>query len=406
MQEKRKSHWTGGITLLALCLFVCFLAWRSGMMWQTVNDLLAVWTGSPYDVAEHDAPFTTILGGIVCITVLDMIVSIPTMILVMWYLPKPRENPSFDFGKNYHFLAVIAVVLLEELYARWFFLGLLPQIPFLSGTAAFYVLLLLGNGSWAALHLKNYTHAEDRNFVRVLPQFMGGCVLAGIFVKHGLFAAVMAHLLFNMVFFSVIKKQQPNSIDGCIAATEALMALVAFLMMDKPLADMAAWFQDNPTFALAGWYFWDYIVAVVFISSCASALSELVCFDRNDRDRLDSQEDNPGLLTALALIPIAIAAVVVGALLMYALLSVFTDNVHMRILLTAVMLCGLQKQESFSGVARTFWITLPNTFMVICIFHALGWLGSIAHLASLFLIGLPSLLLVQWSNARSKPMNG
>ena len=61
------------------------------------------------------------------------------------------------------FFSLFVLVVAEELFARWFFLGVLTRISFLSSTFMFYILFLIGNGIWSLIHLHNFE--EDRHIL-------------------------------------------------------------------------------------------------------------------------------------------------------------------------------------------------------------------------------------------------
>ena len=104
------------------------------------------------------------------------------------------------------FFSIIVAPLQEELLFRWFLLGVLPMIPFLSGSTTFYFLLATGNIIWALLHFANYKRSGPRGvemlcgqLLALLPHFVVGLFLSYEFVKLGIVACVLSHALINGV---------------------------------------------------------------------------------------------------------------------------------------------------------------------------------------------------------------
>jgi hypothetical protein len=100
-------------------------------------------------------------------------------------------------------LKAVLMLVGEEVLARWLFLGLFTI--WFTGSTAFYILFFVGNGLWAALHLINFTDADERKLIMVLPQFVLGVVLVVVYVTCGLLAVVLVHLIHNALMLSGLR---------------------------------------------------------------------------------------------------------------------------------------------------------------------------------------------------------
>ncbi len=294
---------------------------------------------------------------------------------------------------DYHFKTFFITVFLEEVFARWFFLGLLTKIPFLSGAGAFYCLLLLGNGVWALVHLSNFEKKSDRNPIRVLAQFVAGIFFSYIFVKYGLLAAVLTHFMSNSILFAMNKVQRFNQIDLLIIAYSLVCVIASHSLLGRPLAEIQPWFAAHPTFVLPGWGFWDYLAVSIFIDSF---LGLVLCLLAYDRPHTGESKASTGSFFIAAVI---ITPLVIGFMyLAYWFLGLFFADVGMRVLALTVLLCFLQESPSMSAVSRLFWSSLPGTYITICIFQALGFWPAVGYTIIEMLVFLPRRALLQYDD--------
>lgn len=365
----------GTFGLLAL------IALNTDALRTVISELAVFMSGDFRVVASNHTTFLMMFPVILAVVVLEVPCTLGTSVLLEKILGKRGKNvlSYFFMGmeEGNHFFTLFFAVLLEELFARWFFLGVLAKIPFLSGTVAFYALFLIGNGIWAIGHLTNFTEAKDRKMIRALPYFVAGVFFTYVFVKYGLLAAVLAHFASNAVLLATHKIQRISAIDGLIISYDVMCAAISYGTMEKPLADILPWFADNPVFRLQGWEFWDYVKVSVFLSSCFAIIFGLLLYDRDEAGKKKSDKDI-GLVDYIICIPIFIWLLYD----IYALLSLFITNVPYLILTIAILITFLQKGSSGSSVARTFWSGPATVYISICIlqafceFHlALGWIA-------------------------------
>lgn len=390
MNEGKKL--LGSLSALGTFGLLALIAWKSNVFGIVISELTMFMSGRFREVGSNHTTFLMMFPVILAVVVLELPCTVGAAVLQAKILGKSGEHAPADFFKEMeegnHFFTFFVVVLLEELFARWFFLGLLTKIPFLSGTVAFYALFLIGNGIWALIHLSNYKEEKDRKMLRVLPQFVAGAFFTYVFMKYGLLAAVLAHFASNAVVFAVHKVQRINVVDGFIIGYGALCAAISYALIEKPLVDVLLWFADNPVFRLQGWEFWDYVKVSVFLSSCFVVVFGLLLYDRGEAGKKKLDKDT-GFIGYIIGIPI-----VIGLLYgIYALLGLFITNVPYRVLALAILFTFLQKGTSGSAVARTFWSGLSDTYVTMCILQALGFWTALGWVAVETAIHAPRLIL-------------
>lgn len=141
------------------------------------------------------ANLTQLLPYAVNYIFLDLILILSVAILVNVIYGEPVGQlwpiPEMPIGK--YFLIIIA----EEVFARYIFVGLIPKLwqPLL------WPSMIVGNAIWAWVHLNNYSNPRDKILPRVFPHFVGGLLLAWVYLKFGLVASITFHLFHNSIAF-------------------------------------------------------------------------------------------------------------------------------------------------------------------------------------------------------------
>ncbi|HVV15380.1 MAG TPA: CPBP family intramembrane glutamic endopeptidase [Candidatus Paceibacterota bacterium] len=381
-----KNPLLGVWSVFGTYVLLTLIAVKLGAVGTVLEGMGQLLTGSVYQLTQGKTTFLMMVPTIIAVVVLELPCTIGAGIFQGVLLGKTSKHSVSEFFKNMtegnHFFKFFVLVLAEELFARGLFLGLLPQIPALSGTFAFYVLFLLGNGIWALVHLSNFKNPEDRHWMRTLPQFVAGIFFTYIFVKYGLLAAVLAHFASNAILFAFHKIQRVDGVDALLMIYTGVCAAVSYLLMEKPLTDALPWLANEPVFELPGWGFWDYVKISVFIPSCFGLVFGFLLYDRGEVKK-DKKSLGPfGYAVAIPLV----LAIMFG---LYAFLGLFISNVPYRILVLAILFAFLQQGASGSAVARTFWAGLPNVYITMCVLQALGFWASAGWLLVNALISAP-----------------
>jgi hypothetical protein len=372
MAKTRPSGIWSALASLALLVLV---AVKMNAFAPALHDILLLVQGQVNQIAVNNTTFLMMFPFIFAVVAMELPAKILTGIVQNMVLGKSGKHAISELleemGQGNHFMNFFVAVTKEELFARWLFLGLLTKIPFLSGTVAFYVLFIIGNGLWSLRHLPNFKDEEARHVLRVMPQFVAGIFYTCIFVKYGLLASILAHFASNAILFSTHKVQRTGLADFLLTAYATVSAAVSYSLMTKPFSDILIWFSNEPTFTLLGWEFWDYVKVSVFTTSCLIVLFEVLMYDREGEKK--EEEKNSGVIGYLIGIPIVLG-IVYG---LFALLGLFVSSVPYRVLSLAILVSFLHKSASGSAMSRTFWVSLPDVYITICIFQALGfWLAA------------------------------
>lgn len=380
----------GYLSALASFGLLALVAGLSGAFSVAIGDLGTFLTGGFREVADTQTNFLMMITILMAIVVLQLPSTTLGAVVQAKALGQSGKHAVAELfekmGPGNHFFLFFLLVTAEELFARWLFLGVLPKIPFLSGTVAFYVLLLAGNAIWALIHLANFQEQEDRHALRVLPQFVAGFFFSYVFVAYGLVAVILTHFAANAILFSTHKSQRTGIIDGLIVGYGALTAGISYALMSKPLGDIMPWFSETPTFQLEGWATWDYALLSIFISGCIGVVFGLLGYDRG----------SAGQETHWAMLPFAIPLVHGITYGVYALLAWWLTDSPYLILAIALLTAFIHQSASGSGMARVFWATLPAAYISVCVIQALGiwpvW-PALGYMAIITLVAIPGLVL-------------
>jgi len=368
------------------------IALKTGAIDIIIKELPLLFSGATgmHELANSPTTLLMMLEAITAVIVLHipLVCAAGMIINAIWGEGKNVVEGLFgNLRKGNYFLVFFAFVVLEEIYARWFFLGVLTRISFLSGPIAFYLLFLAGNASWSRMHLSNYENKDDKQIARVIPQFIFGIFLTYIFVKYGLLASILTHFSMNAVIFAMAKTQKFGEANVWYIAAHAVYAGASYMLMDKPLSDMMAWFSYTPTFALAGWEFWDYVLVSMFVTSILALVFEILLYDQSEI--YDSKNGKSGIaynVISYIIAPATLTGILFG---LYALMGYAIANVAYRILVLVIIIAFLEKTKSGSATARVYWTILPDTYITICILQALGIGPAIVFLIIMSVIVRP-----------------
>jgi hypothetical protein len=384
VSERNKT--LANFSALGTFLLIVVIAWQTNAFPLVINELSMFATGNYRQVAMNHTTFLMMFSVILAVVAIELPCAAAAAFLQAVILGKSGKHAVREMFDNMeygnHFFTFFGIVLLEELFARWFFLGVLTKISALSGTIQFYTLFFIGNLIWALVHLSNFKETKDWHILRVLPQFVSGGFLTYVFVKYGLLATILAHFAFNAILFATHKLNRVTIVDGIIVAYSAVCAAISFWLMDKPISDVLPWFENNPTFVLKGWEFGDYLALSVFLSSIASIIFGLLLYDQKTTENDDT--DSP-IIASFIGIPVALG-LLYG---MFALLGCIISDVPFRILVIVILFTCLIKSTSGSGISRTFWGALPELYVTVCIVQALGFWPAAGWFALSSLISFP-----------------
>lgn len=289
-----------------------------------------------------------------------------------------RKKPATDIFKKFFLL-----ITLEEVFARWLFLGVLW--PWLGGgVAAFYILFLLGNGIWALIHLRNWAD-EDPHPTWVLPQFWGGILLTILYVKHGFAVALLAHFAYDCILFCAMAKQKFDLFDLIHVGLGVIYVGLGHLFLSQEPSDALNWFRTRETIALEGWRLWDYIMLPLILAGWSAIVFGLLGYDQSGTSQSSDNNrkitvSSPGLFLAIiALFLVLGPLVVIGAnYVVFWLSTKFTASVPIAAVAAGIVWTFQKHDESLSAMCRTFWASVPLAIVFMCSLQALTvWQGYI-----------------------------
>ena len=175
------------LSFVGTLILVLIVSIKTGGMDIVLSEFPIFILGGVKEIAVNNTTFLVMFTVILATVSLELLCSIGGGILGNAILGKSNshfmEEMLGNMKEGNHFFKFFVLVVIEEFFARWFFLGILTQASFLSGTFAFYLLFLIGNGIWALMHLNNFKNKEDQHVLRTLPQFVGGIFFTFIFVE-------------------------------------------------------------------------------------------------------------------------------------------------------------------------------------------------------------------------------
>lgn len=279
--------------------------------------------------------------------------------------------------------ALFGIVTVEEVLARQIFLGLLTRL--FPGVVAFYVLMLIGNLLWAALHLYNYDNEKERSLVRVLPQFVGGLLHSFVFYKYGFWLALLGHFTKDVILAAMSKKIDLDHkhwiVTGYyLAVTIAVM--VAMGISGPSFSLLAAWVVGGlvPTTSLG---FWEFTLLLCAVDSLIPFILGLIGLDS------PSSKRRQGLAETL----FGIGLAVLMLLGMNWALSFVIGEVFVRAAIIAVIMTLTAQTKSGSELTRAWFLLLPTVFLAVGATVSLGFWGSVGLFVSFFTLHwIPNLI--------------
>lgn len=385
----------GYLTMFGSWLLICYLAYVMGafpVMFEGVGLLL---TGNVTALQQTEHIFGMMLGVVLAVVAIELVtVYICSDIEHRVLGPRVGRHTNVESTNEMvdgkHFLQGMLVVVIEELFTRWLFLGLLPMWEPLSGPVMFYILFLVGNGLFALIHLSNFHDPSDRHPLRTLTQFVAGIFYTYLFVAYGLTASILAHFACNALLYAAHRRQRFDIADMAIIGYSALCGIVSFWLLDKPLSDVTQWFSGSTIDALPGWGVWDYILFFTFASSVLSVVMGLLLYDRGNAGKKIKIEAWIFLVFPLVMLALLFAA--------YWLAGFVVENELYRALIAALVLSLVSTTASGSATSRVFWKTISTGYLTMCTVLSLGVIASLPWMMAIVIVGIPHMFFAQFDD--------
>lgn len=298
-----------------------------------------------------------------------------------------RRSTSYDMEAMKALLAkgpwaVFLLVLIEELFTRGLFLGLLTKV--FHGPIAFYVLFLVGNGLWALVHLKNFKDKAERSVLRVLPQFVAGIAFTYVFVRFGLIAAIMTHFLYNAIVLATQKEQMPSKRTWITTLYYAGFGLILFILMKlfgNGFSDLLPWLRGEVV-PLAHYNFISYAVLLIVVDCVVCVVASLLFMDTN---KSNLKELGKG---TKSFIPKILGTVILTSAILFCanwLLSLFIADFTTRVVILTILWVLCSSTTSGSSLAQATVVGFPAAFFAVAAFSVLGFFPTFGLLLIFFL---------------------
>ena len=264
----------------------------------------------------------------------------------------------FEKGPRLIYLSVF----LEELIFRQILIGWVRT--FLGGGLLITVLLILiGNALFALPHILN--HAEGhRKPILILPQLILGLILTFIFLEYGFWVALLAHLTYDFVLFSVIKLQLSIVEDVISGAYWLIIGVAAYLILSSMgvgLTTLSPW-VTNTTLTTLSLSPWQMITLLIFISAVFGVIANLFALDEPSPDMSIFREHPGAAVIGLLIAPLVYVFIIIG---LSWLLGVFHLDPYSKAILIVLIVFITASPKSGSGMANLWFTGTPITFLYV-----------------------------------------
>lgn len=293
-----------------------------------------------------------------------------------------------NLQKGNIFFAMVFIIFLEELYARWLFLGLLGGLELLRNQFGIYLLILLGNTSWALFHLYNFEDPAKRHLIRALPQFVIGLFFSLMYLQFGLIGSVLTHCAFNLSILSSDKRQRTDLIDFLLIGVNGILASVGYFLFTKSIGDAAQWLQASPQYKIEGWEYFDYFWFALLLTSSIEFVLDLLFLDKPITELPEASLGRKIYFGSLVVV--VTAAVLLGG---DWLLGLAIKDIHVRVITLTLVISCLSVGGSMSSATRVFYLSLPTTFIWLFIAKAVGFWGAVGLIGIMSVITIPKKIL-------------
>ncbi|MBP7847626.1 CPBP family intramembrane metalloprotease [Patescibacteria group bacterium] len=370
----KQQRTIGGLCMILTLSIVLALAYYLSPWKELYSDFMQYITGKmtavkPVTHINSLDMFADLIGIVAVKLIVALIVAYS--IKAILGAPKKRVDILFKPKMARWFQILFNIVLLEEVFARFLFIGILASLshsPFW-----FYAFLLVGNAIWAYVHIYNYDK-EDRNILRVSSQFIGGIFIGFTYIKFGFWAAVLVHFMFNTVPFAAIKSESwPSGKTMRKVGISVIIAVLCYLLLNKPLSDILQWTNwDITSFVLTGWSWYHYLLAYLCVVSLQNVIFTLLLYDKSAiTQKTEKVEDWLMLLGAMFLM-------LGGIYLATYLLGFVVEPMTIRIFIISLFMVMMLKTPSTNAAMRMFWGNMVATFVLACSLLALPlWQATI-----------------------------
>ena len=361
-----RGYWPRLGTFVFLSLISIF--WLNPNWESLLNQLLMFFSGEVYKIPVGYNDLLEVMRTVIPLILLTLSITVSLALIIRIIKGKGEVLPELlkeVKREGYHPLKWISLNCVEELFARWLFLGVLAS--WLASPIAFYILLFVGNSLWALAHLSNY-QPNSQSLIRVLPHFVSGFLFAFIFVKYGLLITILAHITWNAIAVASWKIQKINWKDFALAGYYGIGFALAYWLAaarDIDWNDLSPWLKGE-FIPLMGFGFWDYLLVILVISLGLNFIASLACLDHLSL----KEEAKLSLWKKILLAPIIFVSLI---FLTWWIAGLIIPSPISKALIIVLLLISLVKTPSLSAMSKLWFSSFVPFFICVCIVVTLGF---------------------------------
>jgi len=266
-------------------------------------------------------------------------------------------------------LPLFLIVLAEEVIARMFFMGILSTyfpIFFLPFHLSTYIWFLIGNGVWTAIHVFNYKDENERQLIRVLPQFLAGFSFGFLYLQFGFLLTVLAHYYYNVLVLSTRKKQdftRDNILQAGYFLITGVVAFIGLVLMGMYGTELAAWFnQVEHVYHIENYGFWHYVLILIVVKAACEFSATVFALDS-----LISENTVRKLNLDISVFVVACFFLFILILGVNWLMAYWISSDLVRAALIAMGLAFISWPRTGSALARSMIVNVPSNYVLILV---------------------------------------
>jgi hypothetical protein len=374
-----------------------FVTWHYGMLQSVTSDLGLFFTFQLDAVRATPLEFKHLLLFALAVVLFELPATIAAAVLQKKLLGESGDHAVGDLlekmkGGTWFKFFFIAVIF-EEVVFRGIFVGLMPMIPGLHGSWAFYALLLVGNVLFALIHLSNFKKDQDKNPLRTLPQFVAGFFFGFAYAKGGLQAAILTHFVSNAMVFAFSKKQKFNWVDVAVFVSHVACMVIGWYGMSHDPREALTWIENARSGGLDHWAFWDYVALYFFVAGTVGVILDVLLYDRalvgTEEEKSAEEKAKEVKIHPVIAYPLGVILAMGLIYLAYWVTGMFSGVAYERVIYLTLFFGMCIRSNSGSSAARTFWGMLPTLCLSLLIVLNIGFWYGCLFLAVVGLLELP-----------------
>jgi len=291
------------------------------------------------------------------------------------YFKRHPTHLIVAYGKqNVSFLHFFVLTILEEIIARWLFVGVLPQhLP----VGFFYPLLMIGNAGYLFVQSRQLDNMPPHP-LKILPHFFTGLFCAFVFIKFGLMASILTNFGIKSILMTLNKVEDDGEKDKdfwqavlCLCVSILGLVYTTYISCKSPWV-FDQWLAGN--FKIEGWNFWDYFATSLILIYGFRSVCLFLQFDQGLIEE-DGNSHMPAGIQGPILVPVffGLAGLALLGLLSYFTLYLVNFSTPVIVMALSLILCSFYHPVSGSARVRNFWNVIVMVFISVAMLQALDF---------------------------------